>query len=86
MIYSRTMSLWRRAALAVKIQREVIRRKDAEIRMLQRCIVEHQMGYISLVEAWRVSLDHPNVDLEEDLDQMLMELRWSIAQSQEFVV
>jgi hypothetical protein len=85
-IYSRTMSIFKRASKLISLQREVITRKNEEIATLQRCVLFHQMGYIDLVTAWRESLKHPDVDLEDDLDRMLAELRDNLSQSQEFVI
>jgi len=85
-IYWRTMSFFGRAALVLKEHRETIARKDAEIGMLQQAILQHQLGYIDIVAAWRVSLEQPEVDLSEDLDAMLQQLRDNVAQTQEYVV
>ena len=86
MIYSRTMSLWRRATSAIHLQRELIAAKNLEIEVLQRCILEHQHALHDLAVAFRVALEQPEVDIRDDLDQMISEMRDYMAQTGEFVV
>ena len=82
MIYSRTMSLWRRASLHL----QVIRAKNQEIEILQQCILAHQHSMHDLAVAWRISLETPEIDIREDLDQMIREMHDNMAQTEEFVV
>lgn len=86
MIYTRTVSLWRRATAAINAQREVVARKDAEIGELQRCIVAHQHALYDLAVGFRIALEQPEVDIREDLDQMISEMADNLCQAKEFVL
>ena len=80
------MNIIQRAQKALNYQSTLLHQKNAEIQELKECVLAHQVGYIALVEAWRVSLDHPSIGLVEELDAMLDALRDNVSQTQEYVI
>jgi len=87
------MNLLKRFKALVEEQRTIIRRhnlllkvKDAEIEQLKHSILAHQVAYIDLATAWRISLEIPEVDIRENLDALLRDLEDDVAQTQEYVV
>lgn len=79
------MKVLKRAALLVNMQRELIRRKDAEIADLQRAALATQMATRDIALAWRVSMDSPEIDLRDDVDEMISALSDTICQLQEHI-
>lgn len=80
------LRIFHRAALVVKLQRELISQKNAEIVVLQRCLLECQRACLDLAIGFRVAVEKPEIDLRDELDAMIRDLSNQIAQIEEHVV
>lgn len=56
------------------------------IALLQRQVLEERRERLALVNAWRISVEQPEVDLRDDLDLMIRSLADEVAQIEEQVV
>ena len=86
MIYFRPMRIFTRAVRVVTAQRDLIETKDKEIAVLRQIILVHQRSLLELAIGFRVALEQPEVDIRDELDAMIQELSYGIAQTEEYVV
>lgn len=86
MIYSTAVRMIREFFFYRRTALVMMRTKNAEIDVLQKCILAHQHALHDLAVAFRVALDQPEVDIREDLDQMISEMADNLCQAQEFVL
>ena len=86
MIYFRPMRIFTRAVRVVTAQRDLIETKNEEIAVLRKIIRVHQGSLLELALGFRVALEKPEVDIRDELDAMIQELSYGIAQTEEYVV
>ena len=80
------MRIFTRAIRLVTAQRNLIATKNKEIAVLRQIILVHQRSLLELAIGWRVALEEPEVDIREELDAMIQELSYGVAQTEEYVV
>lgn len=93
MIYILHMRLLAKAWLTIRMLRTTLEAQSAVmdvyregIALLQRQVLEERRERLALVNAWRISVEQPEVDLRDDLDLMIRSLADEVAQIEEQVV
>ena len=67
-------------------QKELLARREIEIGELQRCILAHQQAMRDLAVAFRISLESPEIDIRDDLDELIRSLSDDVAKLEEHVL
>jgi len=93
------MNIWHRAKLSliahlsarsndlmVKIQKQLLVSKDAEIAELHRCVLAHQHALRDMAVAFRLALESPEIDIKDDLDEMIRSLSDDVSKLEEHVL
>ena len=93
MIYILRMRLLVKAWHTIRMLRTTLEAQSAVmdvyregIALLQRQVLEERRERLALVNAWRISVEQPEVDLRDDLDLMIRSLADEVAQIEEQVV
>lgn len=93
MIYILHMRLLVKAWHTIRMLRATLEAQSAVmdvyregIALLQRQVLEERRERLALVNAWRISVEQPEVDLRDDLDLMIRSLADEVAQIEEQVV
>ena len=87
MIYILRMRLLVKAWHTIRMLRTTLEAQSAVmdvyregIALLQRQVLEERRERLALVNAWRISVEQPEVDLRDDLDMMIRSLADEVAQ------
>ena len=66
--------------------RDTISRQEREIAAYKKIILLHQRSLLELAVGFRLALEQPEVDISDELDAMIQELSYGIAQTEEYVI
>jgi len=70
----------------IRIWRDTVYRQQQEIEIYKKIVLLHQRSLLELAVGFRLALEQPEVDISDELDAMIQELSYGIAQTEEYVV
>lgn len=79
----RNAQLLRKAAATLEQQRDLLLEAGATITQWQDLALESQRSARDIAIAFRISMEKPEVDLRDDLDELIRSLSDSVAQLEE---
>jgi len=80
------MSIFTRATRTTAAQRDLIYQQTKEIEIYKQIILVHQRTMLELAVGFRVALEKPEIDIRDELDEMIRDLSYGLAQTEEHVV
>lgn len=72
--------------LRLRTYLDVVARKDAEIHDLQYLALAANRASLDLAVAWSISLERPEIDIREDLNELIANLSDQVAKIEEHVI